>query len=163
MLRIRDVYPGLRIRIFSIPDQGSEFFPSRILIFYPSRIPDQGSKRHRIRSRSRIGNTDSTVSKIMCESLTECSHMLLSSWLVILVFFASEQHNPDWVNFWLECPSFLSVRVVATSLCAPNILTTFLIFIQGIHFEPTFICTVGYSDFHNLMGFTSKKMPNNIL
>jgi hypothetical protein len=23
--------------------------------------------------------------------------------------------------------------------------------------------TVGYSDFHNLMGFTSKKMPNNIL
>jgi hypothetical protein len=22
---------------------------------------------------------------------------------------------------------------------------------------------VGYSDFHNLMGFTSKKMPNNIL
>ncbi len=24
-------------------------------------------------------------------------------------------------------------------------------------------CTVGYSDFHNLMGFTSKKMPNNIL
>jgi hypothetical protein len=24
-------------------------------------------------------------------------------------------------------------------------------------------CRVGYSDFHNLMGFTSKKMPNNIL
>ncbi len=24
-------------------------------------------------------------------------------------------------------------------------------------------CTIGYSDFHNLMGFTSKKMPNNIL
>jgi hypothetical protein len=23
--------------------------------------------------------------------------------------------------------------------------------------------TLGYSDFHNLMGFTSKKMPNNIL
>jgi hypothetical protein len=23
--------------------------------------------------------------------------------------------------------------------------------------------TVGYSDFHNLMRFTSKKMPNNIL
>jgi hypothetical protein len=23
--------------------------------------------------------------------------------------------------------------------------------------------TVGYSDFHNLMGFASKKMPNNIL
>ncbi len=23
--------------------------------------------------------------------------------------------------------------------------------------------TIGYSDFHNLMGFTSKKMPNNIL
>jgi hypothetical protein len=22
---------------------------------------------------------------------------------------------------------------------------------------------IGYSDFHNLMGFTSKKMPNNIL
>jgi hypothetical protein len=24
-------------------------------------------------------------------------------------------------------------------------------------------CVVGYSDFHNLKGFTSKKMPNNIL
>ncbi len=24
-------------------------------------------------------------------------------------------------------------------------------------------CAVGYSDFHNLMGFTNKKMPNNIL
>ncbi len=44
--RIRDDYPESRIRIFSIPDLGSEFFSSRILIFYPSRI--QGSKRHRI-------------------------------------------------------------------------------------------------------------------
>jgi hypothetical protein len=26
-----------------------------------------------------------------------------------------------------------------------------------------FCCTVGYSDFHKLMGFTGKKMPNNIL
>jgi hypothetical protein len=25
------------------------------------------------------------------------------------------------------------------------------------------VWVVGYSDFHNLMGFTSKKMPNNIL
>jgi hypothetical protein len=24
-------------------------------------------------------------------------------------------------------------------------------------------CSLGYSDFHNLMGFISKKMPNNIL
>jgi hypothetical protein len=24
-------------------------------------------------------------------------------------------------------------------------------------------CALGYSDFHNLMRFTSKKMPNNIL
>jgi hypothetical protein len=24
-------------------------------------------------------------------------------------------------------------------------------------------CELGYSDFHNLMGFTRKKMPNNIL
>jgi hypothetical protein len=23
------------------------------------------------------------------------------------------------------------------------------------------VCTLGYSDFHNLVGFTSKKMPNN--
>jgi hypothetical protein len=30
VLRILDVYPGSRIRIFSIPDPGSEFFPSRI-------------------------------------------------------------------------------------------------------------------------------------
>ncbi len=35
MLRSRDVYPGSRIRIFSIPDPVSEFFPSR--------IPDLGS------------------------------------------------------------------------------------------------------------------------
>jgi hypothetical protein len=25
------------------------------------------------------------------------------------------------------------------------------------------LCVLGYSDFHNLMRFTSKKMPNNIL
>jgi hypothetical protein len=30
VLRIRDVYPGSRIRLFSIPDPGSELFPSRI-------------------------------------------------------------------------------------------------------------------------------------
>ncbi len=29
--------------------------------------------------------------------------------------------------------------------------------------EEVTYCTLGYSDFHNLMGFTSKKMPNNIL
>ncbi len=30
--------------------------------------------------------------------------------------------------------------------------------------QPSFlVCTLGYNDFHNLMGFTSKKMPNNIL
>jgi hypothetical protein len=70
VLRIRDVYPGSRIRLFSIPDPGSELFPSRIrikefdyfnpkkwflssrkydpscssririLTFYPSRIPE---------------------------------------------------------------------------------------------------------------------------
>jgi hypothetical protein len=31
VLRIRDVYPGSRIRLFSIPDPGSELSPSRIL------------------------------------------------------------------------------------------------------------------------------------
>jgi hypothetical protein len=31
-LRIRDVYPGSRIRLFSIPDPGSELSPSRIRI-----------------------------------------------------------------------------------------------------------------------------------
>jgi hypothetical protein len=30
VLRIRDVYPGSRIRLFSIPDPGSDFFLSRI-------------------------------------------------------------------------------------------------------------------------------------
>jgi hypothetical protein len=56
VLRIRDVYPGSRVRLFSIPDPGSEFFeccgsgmfildpgseffPSRIRIF-PSQIRD---------------------------------------------------------------------------------------------------------------------------
>ncbi len=29
------------------------------------------------------------------------------------------------------------------------------------HYSTSWV--VGYSDFHNLMGFTSKKMPNNIL
>jgi hypothetical protein len=28
---------------------------------------------------------------------------------------------------------------------------------------PNTVCTLGYSDFNNLMGFTSKKLPNNIL
>ncbi len=32
VLRIRDVYPGSRIRLFSIPDPGSELSPSRIRI-----------------------------------------------------------------------------------------------------------------------------------
>jgi hypothetical protein len=83
VLRIRDVYPGsdffqCRIRLFSIPNPGSELFPSRVpdrhqkIVFYSSRkydpgcssripdpdpdffpIPDpgsqiQGSKMHRI-------------------------------------------------------------------------------------------------------------------
>ncbi len=81
VLRIRDVYPGSRIRIFSIPDPGYrvekipdpgsgtasknlsiltqklflnswKYYPGcssriRILIVYPSRIPDPGVKRHR--------------------------------------------------------------------------------------------------------------------
>jgi hypothetical protein len=41
VLRIRDVHPGSRIRIFSIPDSGSEFFPSL--------IQDQKDFRIRIR------------------------------------------------------------------------------------------------------------------
>jgi hypothetical protein len=71
VLLIRDVYPGSRIRLFSIPDPGSEIFPSRIRTkefqyFNPKKwflsskkydpgcsspIPDTGSrgqKRHRI-------------------------------------------------------------------------------------------------------------------
>ncbi len=68
VLRIRDDYPGFRMRIFSIPDQNffilgsrivikpKNFFLSsrkyipgcssriRILIFYPSRISDPGSR-----------------------------------------------------------------------------------------------------------------------
>jgi hypothetical protein len=32
VLRIRDVYPGSRIRLFSIPNPGSELSPSRILV-----------------------------------------------------------------------------------------------------------------------------------
>ncbi len=77
MLRIRDVYTGSRIQMFPIPDFASEFFPRirikkikyfnpknwflisrkydpgcssriRILFFYPSRIPDQEVKKHRI-------------------------------------------------------------------------------------------------------------------
>jgi hypothetical protein len=43
VLRIRDVYPGPRIRIFSLPDSGSEFFPIRIRIkefryFIPKKL-----------------------------------------------------------------------------------------------------------------------------
>ncbi len=38
VLRIRNVYPGSRIRLFSIPDPGSELSPSR--------IPDPGSSKN---------------------------------------------------------------------------------------------------------------------
>ncbi len=38
VLQIRDVYPGSRIRLFSIPDPGSELSPSR--------IPDPGSSKN---------------------------------------------------------------------------------------------------------------------
>jgi hypothetical protein len=46
VLRIRDVYRRSRIRIFSIPDPGFEFFPSRIpgSEFSPPRIPDPHQK-----------------------------------------------------------------------------------------------------------------------
>jgi hypothetical protein len=62
VLRILDVYPGSRIRIFSIPDPGSSskklsiltktwFLSSRKYFTHPgSRI--QGSKRHRFRIRN---------------------------------------------------------------------------------------------------------------
>jgi hypothetical protein len=47
VLRIRDVYPGSRIRLFTIPDPGSELSPSRIpdpnCLHPGSRIPDPGS------------------------------------------------------------------------------------------------------------------------
>jgi hypothetical protein len=49
----------------------------------------------------------------MYEHLTECSRMLLSSWLAVLVFvffFVSEQQNPDLVHFWLKCPSLLVAK-----------------------------------------------------
>ena len=51
MLRIRDVYPGSRIRLFSIPDPNCLHPGSRIRLFSipdpgselsPSRIPDPG-------------------------------------------------------------------------------------------------------------------------
>jgi hypothetical protein len=72
VLLIRDVYPGSRIRLFSIPDPGSHLFLSRIpdpgtasqnlsiltkkwfvypgsgiriVTFYPSRIPDPEVKK----------------------------------------------------------------------------------------------------------------------
>jgi hypothetical protein len=61
VLRIRAVYPGSLIRIFSIPDPLQKVFKppkkflssrkynpgcsSRIQIFYPSRIPDPGVKK----------------------------------------------------------------------------------------------------------------------
>jgi hypothetical protein len=49
VLRIRDVYPGSRIRLFSIPDPGSELTPSRMLIkefkyFNPKKIKKMVSK-----------------------------------------------------------------------------------------------------------------------
>jgi hypothetical protein len=33
----------------------------------------------------------------------------------------------------------------------------------ALHGRYVMLCPLGYSDFHNLTGFTSKKMPNNIL
>jgi hypothetical protein len=37
------------------------------------------------------------------------------------------------------------------------------IFVSEPSAEIVCLSAVGYSDFHNLMGFTSKKMPKNIL
>jgi hypothetical protein len=45
VLRIRDVCPGSRIRIFSSPVPGQKDSGCRILIFYPSQIPDPGVKK----------------------------------------------------------------------------------------------------------------------
>ncbi len=56
VLRIRDVYPSSQIRIFSIPDPGSEFFPFR--------IPDPG-KDSRIRIRKK--NLSILTQKIVSE------------------------------------------------------------------------------------------------
>ncbi len=78
VLKIRDVYPGSRIRMIYIPDTGSDFFPSRIpdphqifeyfnpkklvsklseiwpglFITDPSRIQDQKGTGSRIRIRN---------------------------------------------------------------------------------------------------------------
>jgi hypothetical protein len=41
--RIRDVYPGSRIRLFSIPDPGSELSPSRIRDPGVKKVPNPGS------------------------------------------------------------------------------------------------------------------------
>ncbi len=39
-----------------------------------------------------------------------------------------------------------------------------LVYVEALEQYQTIACLgVGYSDFHNLMGFTSKKMPNNNL
>jgi hypothetical protein len=53
VLRIWDVYPGSRIRMFSIPDHYS-FHPGSGSCFYPSGSRIQGSKRHRIRIRNTV-------------------------------------------------------------------------------------------------------------
>jgi hypothetical protein len=63
VLRIRDVYSGSRIRLFSIREPGSDFFPSRIRIkefkYFNPKKWSLGSRKYDpgCSSRIRIRNT----------------------------------------------------------------------------------------------------------
>ncbi len=75
VLRIRDVYPGHRIRIFYIPDPGSEFFPSwgsasktwsiqpKILFLSSRKYDPDRSSRIRIQDPDFLPNLDPGVTK----------------------------------------------------------------------------------------------------
>jgi len=90
---------------------------------------------------------------------------ILSSCLAVGLIF--------YVFFWCKSVSMLQSStslVLVSGDCLSRYLesdlSSFILILFCSLTELTFsciLCTVGYSDFHNLMGFTSKKMPNNIL
>ncbi len=62
----------------------------------------------------------------------------------------------------------VSGRIILNQLASGTgkAVSKMVLIINMYHVETTrrsHQCRIGYSDFHNLMGFTSKKMPNNIL
>jgi hypothetical protein len=74
-------------------------------------------------------------------------------------WLAGHQLSERWIkNFWTNfCFTFFYYTTLSDNdLCVS-------VPFRSWDFEVKLAYGLGYSDFHNLMGFTSKRMPNNIL